>query len=55
MRNQSNLHVRLDMQAVEKALIGYRKSLEILNQSKPDTFLGRRTFEPFPKEQQSGG
>jgi len=55
MRNQVNVYPRLDMQAVEKSLIRYRQSVEILNQSKPDTFLGRRTFEPFPKEQHSGG
>ena len=52
MKNQGSHDFRLDLQIVEKALIRYRRSLEILSQSKPDTFLGRRTFEPFPGEQQ---
>jgi hypothetical protein len=26
------------------------QSFELLKRAKPDTFLGRRTFEPFPKE-----
>lgn len=31
------------------------KSLEMLGTDAPDTFLGRKTQEPFPKEQMSGG
>ena len=50
MGNQDNRCVRFDVQALEKAWAAYYKALEILNQPKPDTFLGRRTFEPFPKE-----
>ncbi|MCP3388235.1 hypothetical protein NLM27_05510 [Bradyrhizobium sp. CCGB12] len=26
------------------------RSLEILKQALPDTFLGRKTYEPFPSE-----
>jgi hypothetical protein len=29
---------------------GIRKALEALRLSKVDTFLGRQTYEPFPKE-----
>ena len=27
-----------------------QQARELLKQSPPDTFLGRRTFEPFPRE-----
>ncbi|MGX9431858.1 MULTISPECIES: hypothetical protein [Bradyrhizobium] len=27
-----------------------RQSLELLRQPRPDTFLGRKTQEPFPKQ-----
>jgi hypothetical protein len=27
-----------------------KQARELLAQSSPDTFLGRRTFEPFPRE-----
>lgn len=28
------------------------QSLQILKQNQPDTFLGRQTFTPFPKEEE---
>jgi hypothetical protein len=31
-----------------------KRSFEILQQPTPDTFLGRKTQEPFPKEDDEG-
>jgi len=37
-------------QTIELTRQRLRQSLELLRQSVPDTFLGRKTQEPFPKQ-----
>ncbi|MCA1362349.1 hypothetical protein I6F14_30550 [Bradyrhizobium sp. IC3069] len=39
------------VQQVRKAI---RESLEVLTLPRPDTFLGRKTHEPFPSEDDVG-
>ena len=40
----------IDQWHLEQVRAGIRKALEALRLSKVDTFLGRQTYEPFPKE-----
>lgn len=35
--------------AYKRYLAAYRESLDLLKLPLPDTFLGRKTHEPFPK------
>jgi hypothetical protein len=36
----------------ERFMLALRRSKRVLDQSRPDTFLGRKTQEPFPVEEQ---
>ena len=48
-RPSSSLPTNLDLKLIiERTRDQSRKSIELLRQSWPDTFLGRRTQEPFP-------
>ncbi|WP_164937865.1 hypothetical protein [Bradyrhizobium guangxiense] len=39
-----------DHEQVEFARQGVREARELLKQPPPDTFLGRKTHEPFPED-----
>ncbi|MFB6419804.1 MULTISPECIES: hypothetical protein [Bradyrhizobium] len=49
---QTTIHVPLlsDAERVARARKAIRKALDVLAMSPPDTFLGRKSYEPFPKE-----
>jgi hypothetical protein len=50
-RTPSRLRIELYFrQTIEQTLELSRKSLELLRQPTPDTFLGRKTQESFPKQ-----
>jgi hypothetical protein len=51
MPNQRIFHVtRTDADHAEQMREVVRESRELLKQPAPDTFAGRKTQEPFPKE-----
>jgi hypothetical protein len=51
MPNQRIFHVtRTDADQAEQMREVIRESRELLKQPGPDTFVGRKTQEPFPKE-----
>ncbi len=43
-----------DEEHAEQIREAVKLSLEILKQPLPDTFLGRKTQEPFPREREEG-
>jgi hypothetical protein len=49
---QTTIHVPLlsDAERVARARKAIREALDVLAMSSPDTFLGRKSYEPFPKE-----
>ena len=51
-RLTSKDRARQDME-VQRLREIYQRSLEVLNKPFPDTFLGRKTQEPFPKEKKA--
>jgi hypothetical protein len=42
----------IDQWHLEQVRAGIREALEALRLSKVDTFLGRQTYEPFPKQKE---
>ncbi|MGX4801899.1 hypothetical protein [Bradyrhizobium guangdongense] len=52
MRISRHIHhpLRIDAAHIEMAREAIRAALEVLRQPQPDTFLGRETHEPFPRE-----
>jgi hypothetical protein len=54
MNNQASVISNDDRFAEHKAdmLDALSRMRKVLKASMPDTFIGRRTFEPFPKEDQ---
>ena len=53
MRGKPHFHYPLpsDTAHVERVRDALRACVDVLRQPAPDTFLGRQTFAPFPKEQ----
>lgn len=51
MARQTHYPLESDEKHVERARKAIRESREVLMLPRPDTFLGRRTHEPFPSEQ----
>jgi|GEM_PF-3586443 len=52
MDQRTPSHLRIELyfrQIIERSRDMLRKSIELLRQSQPDTFLGRKTHEPFPR------
>ncbi|GGI25016.1 hypothetical protein [Bradyrhizobium guangdongense] len=39
-----------DAAHIEMAREAVREAMEVLRQSTPDTFLGRETYKPFPRQ-----
>jgi hypothetical protein len=39
-------------EARERCLKATARAMEVLKLERPDTFLGRSTYDPFPKEEQ---
>ena len=50
MAKQPHFPLQSDEKHVEQVRQAIRESLEVLTLPLPDTFLGRRTHEPFPSE-----
>jgi hypothetical protein len=40
-----------DLQFIEQTRDAIKEAKELLSKPVPDTFLGRQTYEPFPKKQ----
>ncbi|RXH04588.1 hypothetical protein EAV90_09340 [Bradyrhizobium vignae] len=54
MAKQSHYPLASDEKHAEQVRKAIRESWEVLTLPRPDTFLGRRTHEPFPSEQGEG-
>ncbi|MCJ9702332.1 MULTISPECIES: hypothetical protein [unclassified Bradyrhizobium] len=54
---QTPIHFPLssDAEHVEHARRTIREAWDVLTTSLPDTFLGRKSYEPFPKERLDPG
>lgn len=50
MAKQPHFPLQSDKQHVEQVRKAIREALEVLTLPRPDTFLGRKTHEPFPSE-----
>ena len=50
MQKPIRFHLASDAEHTEHARKAIRTALEVLARSQPDTFLGRKSYEPFPKE-----
>ncbi|MCA1545714.1 hypothetical protein I6F36_02660 [Bradyrhizobium sp. BRP19] len=50
MAKQPYYPLQSDEKHVEQVRKAIRESLEVLTLPRPDTFLGRKTHEPFPSE-----
>jgi hypothetical protein len=46
--------IKTDAQHLERVRAGINASLEIMRQSSSDTFLGRKSQEPFPGQDENG-
>lgn len=51
MQKTIHFHLPSDAEQTEHARKAIRTALEVLAKSQPDTFLGRKSYEPFPKEE----
>ncbi|BAM89332.1 hypothetical protein S58_33360 [Bradyrhizobium oligotrophicum S58] len=50
MRKFIYFPLKIDAENTERVHEGLRQALELLRQTTPDTFLGRKSYEPYPKE-----
>ncbi|WP_448031372.1 hypothetical protein [Bradyrhizobium liaoningense] len=51
MAKQPHYPLQSDEKHVQQVREAIRKARKVLELPQPDTFLGRRTHEPFPSEQ----
>ncbi|MGY3453150.1 hypothetical protein [Bradyrhizobium sp. USDA 4353] len=50
MRKYVYFPLKIDSETIERVRKALAESLELLKQNRPDTFLGRKSYEPFPNE-----
>ncbi|CCD87449.1 conserved protein of unknown function [Bradyrhizobium sp. ORS 285] len=50
MRKYVYFPLKIDSETIEGVRKALAESLELLKQNRPDTFLGRKSYEPFPSE-----
>ncbi|CAL78007.1 hypothetical protein BRADO4257 [Bradyrhizobium sp. ORS 278] len=50
MRKHVHFPLKIDAENVDRIRKALAESLELLKQNRPDTFLGRKSYEPFPNE-----